>query len=305
MPTTDEVRDWEREGDLKRRIFFLEEKVEELQKVRGGLENEIASARVSYKAKLDEEHSKRMAELATEYQEHGKKQDEQQKYLDNYLIRLDKQAEEQKAVAKGQADREAALEKQESEFTAKKEYAVGQLQDQQAALDKKEKLLESREQAVSLTTSSQIKDRSELDAKAAAIEKEKERIAIDTRKEMEIGARNQALYDDAQKALARVEEEKKSLQEVLADIEAKKKDLIALSVYKDELVKIQQAQAELELKEKSVFDKARLIDKREISVLERETAMSEKEKYLEIKERDVTRLMDKKIAILEKLRKGE
>jgi hypothetical protein len=276
----------------------LIEDINELEKRRSNLTNEIKS-KIDESEKLsDQEHATRMDKLEKEFETKRAELSSREKYLDDYMMRLDKQSISQKGIEKNLSDREERLSIMEKEFFTAKENAVKEINSVRAQVEKHVALIGGREEVIATreatlnakdirlnTREIELQNAQEkLDDTIKSIEKEKSSL-------LEISKENQVKLDA-------VIEEKNIIKSMLDDLEKQKEEISKLSVYKDDLAKIQEEQKILDKKSIEVKAFSRQVEARDVAVTEREKSAEEKAKYQMIKEREI----DAKIVILKKLR---
>ena len=264
MPTQEELRIKE----LKKEIFFLEEKVSGLSKARSGLENEVVAAHKDYK------------------------------------VRLDKQNDEQKTKEKILEGSKNALTIEIETFARQKDLAIKEVEGKIKSVESDKVSLETASNGLKIQSMALANERINLDTKALNVETAQINISKAQEELNNLSAKNQDILDEIEHEKDLTIEERNSIKELLEQIQKEKKSIVDLSAYKDDLAKLEAEKAKFEAKKKELVKASTQQTKRENDILEREKATTEKEKYLEIKERDLKRDLDKKIEILNKLRQG-
>lgn len=290
--------------ELRKEISFLEEKVAELSKARSGLENEIIKAHKDYKAKLDSEFTSKSARLDVEYEQKTAKQAEQQKYLDDYLVRLDKQNMEQKAREDSIATKEKLFASDVEVFNKNREAAIKEIEDRRKAIDQDKLTIQTADNGLRIQAMAQANERINLDTKILNIESAQLKLDEQKKQLDKDIATNYEIMAAISHEKDLVIEEKTAINVILDQIHVEKKSIIELAAYKDDLEKFEAEKSELETTKEELKKRTKSLIALEASMSEREKAAVEKEKYLMIKERELKADLDKKIEILNKLRQG-
>lgn len=287
--------------EAKNTLQKLNSDIVELEARRSNIKNEIASIIDEATSKQDKEYALKLEKLEKERSAWEIKNKEREKYLDDYMVRLDKQnitiSEREKIVSA----KENIIAQAEVEFNSDKEKVIKQLEGQRQSLEAKDKSLDDARiklmiKEKELNDKDTIINGKELSNQAALEKIQAERDALESRITVnnELTKRNEKVLEDIKK-------EKKIFNDILDDINKQKEELTKLSVYKDDLVKLQSEKEEFEKQQKSYKIFSKQVEARDIAVRERETTATEKEKYLIIKEREV----QQKIEVLNKIRQSQ
>lgn len=303
MPTPEELA--LQITDLEGQVTFLQQRITSLSTERSNLEVEISQTNKAVKAKLDSDYDAKVKALESEYKVKSDKQLEQQKYLDEYLVRLDKQSDDIKEQNKALTSKIETFNADVQRFAETKESALSDIADKMKEVERKISEMSAISVSLKEVSDAHVTERINLDAKISKIEEDGKALSEKEKTVSELIETNGLVLGSIMNEKEAVIKEKAALKEVLDSIQKEKEEAVVLSIYKDELKKIQDTKTELEEKRKVILANAALVDKREASVAEREEAATDKEKYLEIKERDVIREMDKRIAIIKKLKEGD
>ena len=293
------------DDELKQQIGFLESKVEELSKERSSLERDISQSNKEVKAKLEAEYADKLKRMKDDFDARAEKQAQQQKYLDEYLVRLDKQAGELKDKEILLTSKVNAFNVDLQKFTDTRESALREVENKLSDITMCRKNIEAGENNLKISALAQNNERLNLDTKALNIETARLRLV---QKEEELNGlitTNGNILSDIQHERGLIEEEKSAVKELLEQIQKEKAGIESMSAYKDDIVALEAEKKELEAKKAEMIKASSAMTKREATILEREQASSEKERYLDVKERELKRDIDKKIEILTKLRAGE
>jgi hypothetical protein len=287
----------EAEG-LKAKLY---EDINALEDRRSGLRNEISIAIDEAQRASELKHEKRMTELEKDYAAKNSAILAREKYLDDYMVRLDAQKLKQDSKEKEIVAKDKVISDAEGEFKKLKEAALKEIEDAKAQVDKRYNLAIEKEATISTKDKMIVDKETRLNSQEIEIQAAQDKLqvtldAIEDEKNVNI----KALQEITDK-LAAIERENVVMRSILDGIEREKAELAKLSVYKDDIVKLQEEQAKLTAKQAETKRFSQQVEARDVAVTERETSAVEKEKYLIIKDREVAA----KTEILRKLRAGE
>ena len=296
MPTIEEQT-----KEAENRIKKLYEDIAELESERSGIQNELTALREAEKKKSDEAHLVRMAQLEETYHKKQVEQDTKQKYLDDYMVRLDKKEMELTVLDKSLKDRENNLAMEKSDFEIQKNMVISKISDEERIREKAKRLNEEEAKRLATLKSEIDKSKdsqeitlSEINARYEALSKKEADIQV-------ILAQNEKILENVSEKERSIKEESEFIKETLDAIDLKKQELIKLSAIKDDLLKLDNERQSFEQEKAKLLKLSKDVESRDNAVTERETTSTEKEKYLMLREREV----DGKIALLRKIRAGD
>jgi hypothetical protein len=280
------------------RIAQLRYEISDLEKVRNDLTNEIKKQREEAQAKSDKEHSERMERLEGIYQKKKTEQDATQKYLDDYMVRLDNKAVEQKKEQERLIAKENDLNLREASIDSLNRKLASDIRDANTQFAKDLKGIQDKALAQSEKDEAQDLREKNLNEKEQSFENSKTIIDAKIAENAAILAKNEGILTDISEKEINIQKENAEMKSILEDIQKEREEVAKLSVYKDDLAKFEIEKKSLEALRASTKVYSKQVEERDKAVIERETSATEKEKYLTIKEREVSG----KIAILQKLR---
>ena len=284
--------------ELNELIKSLESDIAELQKQKSELTSYLEQEVKQYRASLEAEYMAKNSKLDRESDKKEKAQVEKQKYLDDYLFRLDKR--EQEIAAKGIEieDKRKALEDDVARMNKEKEIVLTNVLSREAAVSRQSLEVDAKIRDIVVRETALLGKSAELDNRDFNITEREKSIDGDLE---DVDARRK----ENAATLAQIMEKEKALEDkravitkMLEDIKAENNKLSDLSAMHEEYKKF--------LDEKKVFEEQRAmwlkeslrVEKLSNDTKERELSVTERERLLTIKNME----LDKKISVLNELR---
>ena len=256
------------------------------------IQNEITNRIASAEKAVEEKLTARMVQLEHNYQKKDEELIKKQKYLDDYMVRID--AKDMEASAKVVT-------------VAKREEAVKETSDKLAldmakfntTLNDADNLREKQLQELSARAGAQIeKDKAQdlreknLDDREASFEATSKSLDSKISESNAILAKNEGILAQINAKKSSIDAETQSIKESLDAIEKEKQNLIQLSAIKDDIQKFEDEKAKFEKEKADVIQLSKNVEMRDKKVTEREITATEKEKYLILRDKEVQAKLD-------------
>ena len=255
------------------------------------------------KAKLtsDALHSSRMEQLEHEYEKKRKAQEDQQKYLDDYMMRLNVLQATIASETRVFESKVTIFEDAEKKFRAEKEVAIADVVSRKKANDDERARLEAEAIRISNAEAAFADREIDIVSKQNALSGRLQSV-VDREDDLheKVIDNNEVLCEISRKEES-IKQESDIIKKNLDAITVEKDKLKTLEVVKSEVVEVENAKKRIESANAKLQTRSDMIEARQKNVEERETTAKEKERYLLIKEREVK----EKIGVLQKIRQGE
>lgn len=287
--------------ESERILAKLREDITELQAEKSNKQNKIKEALDAAKEKSDKEHAARMEKLEQDYRKKFSALEERTKYLDEYNFRINERAGALTPKERLNAEKEKVLETGKEEFIKQKEETIKKLQDIKKGIDKETEKINARKNSLDAREKEQKENNIILNGLQLSIDNQRQELEGRVAEINGLLEKNKQLLAENTEKLSFIEEESKNIKKNLEAMQQEKANLIKMSAWKDDLEKIEKERASLEAKQKELKKYSKQIEARDIAVKESEITNKEKERFLALLEREV----NKKIAILRKLRQGQ
>jgi len=294
MPKTLEEQIKAQEDTLKQVRLETDVQQERLSKI----QNEISARLIEADKISDNKYNVRLAQLEGAYNKKKLEQEKNQVYLDDYMVRLDNKAVEQKKEQERLVAKENDLNLREASIDSSNRKLASDIRDANTQFAKDLKGIQDKALAQSEKDEAQDLREKNLNEKEQSFENSKTIIDAKIAEDAAILAKNEGVLVAISEKETNIQRETAEMKSILEDIQKEREEVAKLSVYKDDLAKFEIEKKSLEALRASTKVYSKQVEERDKIVTERETSATEKEKYLTIKEREVSG----KIAILQKLR---
>jgi hypothetical protein len=265
------------------------------------IQNEIADKiRLAEKA-LEEKYNAKSEQLEREYSKKKDEQAKQQKYLDDYMIRLDAKDSENLKKEESLSKRETDLKGNEDTFNIAKNKFNQILNDSENAYNKKLSILNEKERVQIEKDQAQDLREKNLNDKEASFEAISKNLDDKISEDKDILSKNEAILEAIKTEKTLVLEESKVIRENLDTMQKEKQSIIQLSAIKNDIQKFEEEKEKFSKEKAETLQLSKNVETRDKAVTERETTANEKDKYQAIRERQIQDKLD----ILKKIRSGE
>lgn len=266
-----------------------------------GIQNEIARLIKNAELALEDKAIARMVQLDREQAKRKETQDKQQKYLDDYMVRIDAKDAEASAKVIDVSRREENVREVSDRLKIDIEQFNKNLNDAETAREKQ--LLSLNATTIGQLEKDKAQDLREknLGEREASFEATLKTIEDKITENTHILAKVEETLDEVRTVKISISEESRVIKENLDIMQKEKQAIIQLSAIKDDIAKFETVKAKFEEERAGILQLSKNIEARDKVVAEKEITASEKEKYQSIRERQI----QSKIDLLQKLRTGE